>query len=77
MSRAPSVEISTGSACSSNTMEPSHVLVAMGLDRRAADESIRVSVGRGTTIADIKVAVSEIAGAVKAIRAIESRPRAI
>lgn len=77
MARMPSVEISTGSACSSSTMEPSHVLVAMGLDRTAADESIRVSVGRGTTMAEIEAAVSEIAGAVRAVRAIESRPRAV
>ena len=77
MARMPSVEISTGSACSSSTMEPSHVLVAMGLDRTAADESIRVSVGRGTTTPDIEAAITEIAGAVRAVRALESRPRAV
>ena len=77
MTRMPSVEISTGSACSSSTMEPSHVLVAMGLDRTAADESIRVSVGRGTRMADVEVAVSEIAGAVRAVRAVENRPRMV
>lgn len=77
MARIPSIEISTGSACSSSTMEPSHVLVAMGLDRTAADESIRVSVGRGTTVPDIESAVSEIAGAIKLVRAIEGRPRAV
>lgn len=77
MARMPSVEISTGSACSSSTMEPSHVLVAMGLDRTAADESIRVSVGRGTTTSDIETAIPEITGAIKAVRAVESRPRMI
>lgn len=75
INRIPSIEISTGSACSSNIMEPSHVLIAMGLDRAAADESIRVSVGRNTTITDIELAISEIAGATKAIRVIERRPR--
>lgn len=75
ISRVPSIEISTGSACSSNIMEPSHVLIAMGLDRTAADESIRVSVGRNTTMTDIESAISEIVVAVKSIRAIESRPR--
>ena len=75
ISRVPSIEISTGSACSSNIMEPSHVLIAMGLDRTAADESIRVSVGRDTTITDIESAISEIVVAVKSIRTIESRPR--
>ncbi len=77
MARMPSVEISTGSACSSSTMEPSHVLVAMGLDRTAADESIRMSVGRGTRMSDIEAAVSEIAGAVRAVRAVENRPRMV
>ena len=76
MSRAPAIQISTGSACSSSTMEPSHVLVAMGLDRTAADESIRVSIGRGTTAVDIDAAVREIAMAVKSIRAIGGRPEA-
>ena len=66
------VEMATGSACSSNTMEPSHVLVAMGLDRTAADESIRISIGRPTTRNDIDVAVSRIAEAVQFVRHAES-----
>lgn len=77
MVRIPSVDISTGSACSSNTIEPSHVLVAMGLDRTAADESIRVSVGRDTTRNDIKDAVYEISRATEFVRSIESKVRAI
>ncbi len=76
LARITSIDISTGSACSSSTIEPSHVLVAMGLDKVAADESIRVSIGRSTTAADIEAAVLDIAEAVKAIRTIESRPRA-
>ena len=75
MARTKSVEISTGSACSSNIMEPSHVLIAMGLDRTAAEESIRISVGRHTTMTDIKSAIYELARTVESIRAIESRPR--
>ena len=71
ITRLRSVEVSTGSACSSSTMEPSHVLVAMGLDRTAADESIRVSVGRYTTADDVELAASEIALAVEAIRGLE------
>ena len=71
--RLPTVEISTGSACSSATMEPSHVLVAMGLGRAGADESIRVSTGRRTTDADIDRAVSEIVEAATFVRGIESR----
>lgn len=66
------LEISSGSACSSSTMESSHVLLAMGLDRTAADESIRVSIGRYTTIQDIEIAVNEIKKAVEFIRKKES-----
>ena len=66
--RAAGIEISTGSACSSSTMEPSHVLTAMGLDRDAADESIRVSIGRPTTKHDMDLAVQEIAKAVGFVR---------
>ena len=66
--RATGIEISTGSACSSSTMEPSHVLIAMGLDRDAADESIRVSIGRPTTKQDMDMAISEIANAVQSVR---------
>ena len=73
MNRAHVIEIASGSACISNTMEPSHVLLTMGLDRTAADESIRVSVGRHTTMKDINMAVSEIANAVKFVRNVDKR----
>ena len=73
MNRARDIEIASGSACISNTMEPSHVLLAMGLDRTAADESIRVSVGRHTTMKDVDTAVSEITKAVRFVRNIDKR----
>ena len=66
--------MSTGSACASGTMEPSHVLVAMGLDREAAGESIRVSVGRNTGERDIDMVVSELAKAASFVRSAEARP---
>ena len=62
------IEISTGSACSSSTMEPSHVLVAMGLSRDEADESIRISVGRPTTRDEIDESIMDIIQAVKYVR---------
>ena len=68
MLRADKIEISTGSACSSNTIEPSHVMTAMGMGRDAADETIRISIGRPTTRQDMDLAVQEIAKAVGFVR---------
>ncbi|WP_156839345.1 cysteine desulfurase family protein [Novosphingobium aquimarinum] len=47
------IAVSAGSACSSGSMRPSHVLAAMGLDEKAASEVIRVSIGPETREADI------------------------
>lgn len=65
-------EISTGSACTSSTMEPSHVLMAMGLSREEADESIRASLGRPTTKDDIDESVQDIVQAARYVRAKEA-----
>jgi len=45
--------VSAGSACSSGSLKPSHVLAAMGIDRQAAGETIRVSFGRTTTRGEV------------------------
>ena len=68
VSRLPTVEIATGSACSSDSPMPSHVLLAMGLDDVSAYESFRISLGRGTTPTDMELAVSEITETASAIR---------
>ena len=73
VSNMKTVEISTGSACSSSTMEPSHVLTAMGLDRTAADESLRITLGRQTTQDDMRAAMQEITQAVDYVRSIEEK----
>ena len=62
------VAVSTGSACSSGSIEPSAVLLAMGLDRDAAYESIRFSLGRFTTPDDIDTAVERTVTAVSYVR---------
>ena len=62
------VAVSAGSACSSGSIEPSGVLLAMGLDRDAAFESIRFSLGRFTTLDDIDVAVGRTVTAVSYVR---------
>ena len=48
------IAISAGSACSSGSVKPSHVLAAMGWDPVAAREVIRVSFGASTTVADVE-----------------------
>ncbi len=63
------VAVSTGSACSSGAIEPSHVLLAMGLSRDEAFESVRFSLGRFTTEAEIDAAIQEAVKAVDYVRA--------
>ena len=62
------VAVSTGSACSAGSIEPSEVLVAMGLSRDAAFESVRFSLGRFTTGADIEAAIASTVTAVGYVR---------
>ena len=69
---ADPVAVSTGSACSSGSIEPSAVLLAMGMTRDAAYESVRLSLGRFTTASDIEVAVDRIVTAVSYIRSMAS-----
>lgn len=66
------VAASTGSACSSGSIEPSEVLLAMGLSREAAHECVRFSLGRFTTEEDIDIAVDRTVAAVSRVRAMTS-----
>jgi len=52
--------LAQGSACSSKEIEPSHVLTALGLNRKLADHTFRVSFPLDISISDIDVIVSEI-----------------
>lgn len=54
------VAVATGSACTSASNEPSHVLRAMGLNEKEAQSSIRFSLGRFTTKEEIDFVISEI-----------------
>ena len=70
MAALPDVAVSSGSACTSATLEPSPVLRAIGLDDEAAHASIRFGVGRFTTEADIDYAVGRVAQEVERLRAL-------
>jgi len=67
--------VSTGSACSAGSTEPSHVLLAMGLPRDAVRGSIRFSLGWGNTAADVDRLVAVLPEAVRKVRAMAPRER--
>jgi cysteine desulfurase len=60
--------VSTGAACSSGAIEPSHVLTAMGLRPDRARASIRFSLGKQNTPDDISFALSLVPGTVARLR---------
>lgn len=62
------VAVSTGSACSSGTLEPSHVLKAMGLPNAFARNSLRFSLGSSTTAADIDYVIDALPRLVAKLR---------
>ena len=62
------IAVSSGSACTSASLEPSYVLVAMGLGDDLAHSSIRFSLGRFTTEEDVDMAVKLVADGVNHMR---------
>lgn len=65
---AEGIMASAASSCSSGAMEPSHVLAAMGFDRALAFGSLRLSLGYGTTEADVDAALAAVPAAVERLR---------
>ena len=62
------IAVSTGSACSSPTLEPSHVLLAIGVPISMAHGSLRISTGRQTTNEDINVLLNTLPNVVDELR---------
>ncbi len=62
--------VSAGSACAAGTLEPSHVLLAMGLSHREAKASIRLSLGRGVTDEMVDYTAKAFAGVVERCRVV-------
>lgn len=60
--------VSTGSACSSSDSKPSHVLTAIGLSKKEAGASVRITLNYENTLDDINVTVEKIKKFVKALR---------
>ena len=68
------IAVSTGSACSSGTLQPSHVLRAMGLTPQRAQSSIRFSLGLGNTEADVERVLDALPPLVVRLRALSRSP---
>lgn len=60
---------SSGSACTSGSLDPSHVLLGIGLDHETAHGSIRFSLGDGNTMEDIDYVIEVLPGILKTLRA--------
>ena len=65
----PEIAVSTGSACTSASIEPSYVLRALGLSEADANSGIRIGLGRFTTSAEVDLAVDALAAAATRLRA--------
>lgn len=66
------IYVSTGSACASGSLAPSHVLMAMGLDAEVAHSTIRFTFGKSTTKEDIDYVVEKVRKTVKKLRSISA-----
>ena len=69
------IAVSTGSACSSGTLEPSHVLRAMGLPTHRTQNSIRISLGAGNTDAEIDYFLEKLPQVVGKLRTVTGMRR--
>jgi cysteine desulfurase len=72
------IEASTGSACTTGSVEPSHVLLAMGIDPHLAHGSLRLTIGRATTQADVERTIEVVAACVARLRGVPGlHPKAV
>jgi len=71
------IAVSTGSACSSGSLEPSHVLRAMGHSTARARNSLRFSLGSGTTAADLDAVLAVLPGLVTKLRGLHRTAAAL
>ena len=69
------IAVSTGSACSSGTLEPSHVLRAMGLPAHRTQNSIRISLGSGNSDQQVDVLLEKLPGIVTKLRGLTQGAR--
>ena len=66
------IEASTGSACTTGSVEPSHVLLSMGIETELAHGSLRLTLGRGSTEADVDRTLEIVAACVARLRGLRA-----
>ena len=64
----PEIAISSASACTSSTMEASHVLLALGLSKNDGYSSLRFGIGRFNTSEEIEIAASSISRCIQKLK---------
>ncbi|EKE16322.1 MAG: hypothetical protein ACD_11C00020G0027 [uncultured bacterium] len=64
------IAVSTGSACSSGALDPSHVLLALGLKHEQAHGSLRISIGKHTTKQELDIFIDKLKETIKRLRKI-------
>ena len=62
---AEGIAVSGGSACTSNSFDPSHVLTALGLNKDAAHSSLRISLGKDNTLEDVERLMEALPGIIE------------
>jgi cysteine desulfurase len=62
------IAVSTGSACASGSLEPSHVLLAMGIKKEIAHSSIRFTFGKHSTKEEADYVLSVLPGIIEKLR---------
>lgn len=67
---AKGIACSTGSACASSSLDPSHVILALGMSYEAAHGSLRFTLGKSTTKSDVDYVISVMPGIVEMLRKI-------
>jgi cysteine desulfurase len=65
---AEGIYISTGSACASTSLDPSHVILATGLSYEAAHGSLRFTLGKRTTLEDVEYTIQVMPGVIEKLR---------
>jgi cysteine desulfurase len=71
----PRLAVASGSACATTSAEPSYVLRALGRSDRLAQSTLRLSLGRFSTGAEVDEAIAVISTAVTRLRAVAPEPR--